>query len=118
MGRRKLVSFEERVPESELAGVCRVPIARCLVSEGARAEPEARRKAARALEASADPSVVVPLVRALSDPDPEVRSSVARVLERLSEGALGLDPELSARGLEPAKLQECESWAAERGGVR
>jgi len=118
MGRRKLVSFEERVLESELAGVCRVPIARYLVSEGAQAEPEARRKAARVLETIADASVAVPLVQALTDPDPEVRRSAARILQRLSGGALRLDPERSAAGLEPAKLQECETWAAQRAGVR
>ncbi|HEX6885927.1 MAG TPA: FecR domain-containing protein [Planctomycetota bacterium] len=118
MGRRKLVSFEERVLESELAGVCRVPIARYLVSEGAQAEPEARRKAARVLETIADASVAVPLVKALTDPDPEVRRSAARVLQRLSGGTLRLDPERSAAGLEPAKVLECETWAAERAGVR
>lgn len=118
MGRRKLVSFEERVLEQELAGVCRVPIARYLVSEGARAEPEARRKAARVLEAIADASVAAPLAAALADPDPEVRRSAARVLNRLSQGALGLDPERAVEGLGPEKLRECETWAEERGGVR
>jgi ferric-dicitrate binding protein FerR (iron transport regulator) len=118
MGRRKLVSFEERVLERELAGVCRIPIARYLVSEGARAEPEARRKAARVLEAIADASVAVPLSSALTDPDADVRRSAARVLERLSRGALRLDPERAAAGLDRAKVLECEAWAEEQGGVR
>jgi hypothetical protein len=118
MGHRKLVSFEERVLTTELAGVCRVPIARYLVSEGARAELDSRRKAARVLEAIADPSVAVPLSAALRDPDVDVRRSAARALNRVSEGKLCPDPERSAQTSDDQEIHGCERWAEQQGGVR
>ena len=117
MGHRKLVSFEEQVLTSELAGVCRVPIARYLVSEGARAELDSRRKAARVLERIADPSVAVPLSAALRDPDLEVRRSAARALKRISRGELCPDPEQAAQAPE-AQIPACERWAEEQAGLR
>jgi HEAT repeat protein len=118
MGHRKVVSFEERVLQTELAGVCRVPIARYLVSEGARGELDSRRKAARVLEAIADPSVATPLSQALRDPDLEVRRSAARALRRVSGGQLCSDPERSAQACDASEIQGCEAWAEQRGGVR
>jgi ferric-dicitrate binding protein FerR (iron transport regulator) len=118
MGHRKVVSFEERVLTTELAGVCRVPIARYLVSEGARSEPESRRKAARVLESIADTSVATPLSQALRDPDLEVRRSAARALKRVSRCELCSDPERSADACDSAEIQGCERWAEERGGLR
>lgn len=117
MGHRKLVSFEERVLTTELAGVCRVPLARYLVSEGARGELEARRKAARVLESIADPSVSLPLTSALRDPDLEVRLSAARALKRVSQGELCPDPEHSAQACDSAEIQGCQLWAEQQGGV-
>lgn|SRR5262245_7327259 len=118
MGHRKVVSFEEQVLETELAGVCRVPIARYLVSEGARSEPESRRKAARVLEKIADASVATPLSQALRDPDVEVRRSAARALKRVSEGELCRDPDRTAEACDSAEIQGCDRWAKEQGGVR
>jgi ferric-dicitrate binding protein FerR (iron transport regulator) len=118
MGHRKVVSFEERVLTTELAGVCRVPIARYLVSDGARGEPESRRKAARVLERIADTSVAVPLSQALRDPDLEVRRSAARALNRVSGGALCPDPQRWAEACDTESIQACESWAVQRAGVK
>jgi ferric-dicitrate binding protein FerR (iron transport regulator) len=118
MGHRKLVSFEERVLETELAGVCRVPLARYLVSEGARDEPESRRKAARVLERIADSSVALSLSEALRDPDPEVRLSAARALNRVSQGELCSNPQQSAQACDAVEIQGCEKWAEDRGGVQ
>jgi len=117
MGRRKVISFEERVLTTELAGVCRVPIARYLVSESARAELDSRRKAARVLESIADTSVAAPLSEALRDPDPEVRLSAARALRRVSEGELCPDPAHTADACDPAEIQGCVEWSVERGSV-
>ena len=118
MGHRKVVSFEEQVLTTELAGVCRVPIARYLVSAGAQSEPDSRRKAARVLESIADASVATPLSQALRDPDFEVRRSAARALKRVSQGELCPDPERSATACDSAEIQGCERWAEQRGGVR
>lgn len=118
MGHRKLVSLEERVLETELAGVCRVPLARYLVSEGARDEPESRRRAARVLERIADSSVALSLSEALRDPDSEVRLSAARALNRVSQGELCADPRQSAQACDSAEIQGCEKWAEDRGGVQ
>lgn len=114
MGHRKLVSFEERVLTDELAGVCRVPIARYLVSEGAGDETESRRKAARVLEHIADATVAGSLTAALSDPDPEVRLSAARALNRVSGGMLCPDPEEAAAIPDPAEILRCEQWVEGR----
>jgi len=118
MGHRKLVSFEERVLETELAGVCRVPLARYLVSEGAQDEPESRRQAARVLERIADSSVALALSSALRDPDPEVRLSAARALNRVSQGELCSNPQQSAQACDSAEIQGCAKWAEDRGGVQ
>jgi len=118
MGHRKVVSFEERVLTTELAGVCRVPIARYLVSAGARSEPDSRRKAARVLEKIADASVATPLSQALRDRDLEVRRSAARALKRVSQGELCPDPERTAEACDSREIQGCERWAEQRGGVR
>jgi len=118
LGNRESVSVSERRLETELAGVCRVPLARYLVSDEAREEPESRRKAARVLERIADPSVALSLSEALRDQDSEVRLSAARALNRVSQGELCSDPQRSAQACDAAEIQGCEKWAEDRGGVQ
>lgn len=114
LGRRKLVTFEEGELQQELSSLCRVPIARYLVSASAASEPEARRKAARVLERIADESVAWPLAEALRDPDPEVRYSSAKALRRLSDGAHCSQPDLALEAATGPWIEEVREWARAR----
>jgi hypothetical protein len=117
LGHRKLVTFEEGVLQQELSSLCRVPIARYLVSASAALEPEARRKAARVLERIADRSVAWPLAEALGDPDPEVRHSVAKALRRISDGAFCANPDAARDSATGPWVEDVRSWAQTQRGL-
>jgi hypothetical protein len=116
MGRRKMALLEERTVVTELASSCRVPVARFLVSEGAQQEPEARRKAARVLEAIADATVAPDLAAALRDPDGEVRVSAARAIRRLTDGKVCADPGAFLGACDLPAAEAADRWAREREG--
>ena len=70
------------------------------------------------LERIADSSVALALSTALRDPDPEVRLSAARALNRVSQGELCANPQQSAQACDAVEIQGCEKWAEDRGGVQ
>jgi ferric-dicitrate binding protein FerR (iron transport regulator) len=113
MGRRKVAHLEERAIVEELGPVCRVPVARFLVSEAAAADGEtgARRKAARVLAAIADPSVAAELARALRDPDAEVRVQAARAIRRVSDGAACPEPGAFRDSCDEGAAAAADAWA-------
>ena len=113
MGRRKISYLEEEAIVVDLGPVCRVPVAKFLVSEAARAESEtaARRKAARVLEKIADASVATELAAALRDPDGEVRVSAANAIKRVSEGAACADPKAFTGSCDLSAAEAADAWA-------
>ncbi|HEU4395882.1 MAG TPA: FecR domain-containing protein, partial [Planctomycetota bacterium] len=113
MGRRKMAHIEEQAIVEELGPVCRVPVARFLVSEAAEAEAEtaARRKAARVLERIADASVATELATALRDSDAEVRVSAAKAIRRVSEGTACAEPALFRGSCDDAAAAAADAWA-------
>ncbi|MCI0589872.1 MAG: FecR family protein, partial [Planctomycetes bacterium] len=110
-GRRKISHLEEKAIVEELGGICRVPIARFLVSESAGTETEARRKAARVLVRIADASVAAELAAALRDPDAEVRVSAAKAIRRVSEGAACAEPEAFRASCDDGAAAVADAWA-------
>ena len=115
-GRRKMAHLEEKAIVEELGPVCRVPVARFLVSEVAKAEAEtpARRKAARVLETIADASVATELAAALRDPDAEVRVSAAKAIRRVSDRAACPDPERFRAACDLDAAAAADAWAKSR----
>jgi hypothetical protein len=113
MGRRKMAHVEEEEIVRDLAPVCRVPVARFLVSEAAQAEGEtaARRKAARVLESIADASVASELAAALRDPDPQVRVSAAKAIQWVSKGAACTSPEAFRGSCDLGEAAAADAWA-------
>ncbi len=111
LGRTKAVMVEERALVEDLGKSCRVPLARYLVSEGARWDLEPRRKAARVLARIADDSVAAELAAALRDPDPDVRVAAARAVQRVSKGAACADPESFRGGCDLGAAAGAEIWA-------
>ncbi len=114
MGRLKAVGMEEKRIVKDLGPICRVPLARYLVSEQAKYELEPRRKAARVLVFIGDGSVAGELANALSDPDEEVRFSAGQALNRISEGAICSIPSM-CRSVGPetdAMAKKAREWAA------
>jgi hypothetical protein len=111
MGHMKAVMIEEQTLVNDLGGSCRVPLARYLVSEGARTDLEPRRKAARVLTRIADRSVARELAAALRDPDPEVRVSAATALARISEGKVCTMPEAFRESTDDGSCSTAEEWA-------
>ena len=113
MGRRKMAHVEEEELVRDLGPVCRVPVARFLVSEAAQAESEiaARRKAARVLERIADPSVAAELAAALRDPDAQVRVSAAKAIQWVSKGAACTTPEAFRGSCDLGEAAAADAWA-------
>ena len=120
MGRMKM-SLDEREVVNELHEICRIPVSRYLVSDVAKLEPELRRKAARVLMRIADDSVILPLIQALDDPDPEVRVYAAHALRDITNAMICGDPEAFREPgdeLEALKKQAREYHARRRGGLK
>jgi hypothetical protein len=110
MGRTKAVMIQEETLARELGGTCRVPLARYLVSEGAQADLEPRRKAARVLVRIADASVARDLATALRDPDAEVRVSAAQALRRVSAGQVCGEPEAFRGACDDGAAHVAKEW--------
>jgi len=116
MGRRKIDHLEEEAIVRDLGGVCRVPVARFLVSEAARADTEiaARRKAARVLESIADASVATELAAALRDADAQVRVSAAKAIRRASDGTACARPDAFKDSCDLEAAATADAWAKSR----
>jgi hypothetical protein len=116
LGHRKAVSTEENALVKDLGQSCRVPLARYLVSEGARLDLEPRRKAARVLARIADESVAAELAAALRDADAEVRVSAATALQRVSGGQVCAEPESFRASCDDGATETALAWI--KGGCR
>jgi hypothetical protein len=117
LGRTKISHLEEGDIVRDLSESCRIPVARFLVSEGAAAEPEARRKAARVLRSIADPSVAAEVARALRDPDAEVRVAAAETFKRLSKGTVCGEPEEFRSSCDLGSAAAADAWVAKERGT-
>jgi ferric-dicitrate binding protein FerR (iron transport regulator) len=75
-----------------LGPACGPPLVRFVVAPDSRRDTGRRRKAARVLADVAGAPVVPDLVALLRDDDPQVRTQMARGLERLTGQTLGIEP--------------------------
>ncbi|MEE8106453.1 MAG: FecR domain-containing protein [Planctomycetota bacterium] len=119
LGRTKMISIDERTVIEELHTVCRVPVARYLVSEGARTETAMRQKAARVLAEIADRSVMPTLLQALHDEDSAVRISTAEAIRMVSNAAACADPSVFRYRNEASlsATQAAQAWWANQTGA-
>jgi len=120
LGRTKMISIDEQTVIAELHDVCRVPVARYLVSEGARTETPMRQKAARVLAEIADRSVMPALLKALEDEDSAVRISTAEAIRMVSKAAACADPKLFRYRNKESRsaTQAAQAWWANETGER